>query len=80
MTLPYGSTQQSCREYLMDWLEDKLGDGDRKRLWPIAVFATPIMWDAIAEVVVAAREAEGRMHGVGHGEGGGDSMRRRRIL
>lgn len=56
MTLPYGATQQSCRAYLLDWLEDQVGTGDRKVLWPMAVYATPILWEAIGNVVVAARQ------------------------
>ncbi len=55
MTLPYGATQQSCRQYLLDWLEDRLGTGERAALWPLAVFATPLLWEAIGNVVVAAR-------------------------
>jgi DNA-directed RNA polymerase len=58
MTLPYGATQQSCRAYLLDWLEDATGNktNQRRALWPKAVYATPILWEAIGNVVVAARE------------------------
>ena len=60
MTLPYGSTQQSCRGYIMEYIQDnhtKFGISDhRSECWPLAVFATPYMWEAIGNVVIAARE------------------------
>ena len=61
MTLPYGSTRQSCREYIQEYIADNAlkfdcVDDDRKR-WRLAVYATPIMWEAIGNSVVAARIA-----------------------
>lgn len=57
MTLPYGSTQRSCRAYVREYVEDNwhvfnLPD-DHKHL--IAGYLTPILWASIGEVVVAAR-------------------------
>jgi DNA-directed RNA polymerase len=59
MTLPYGSTQQSCREYIREYVGDnheKFGFTDEgKDHWSAATYATPYMWQAIGNVVVAAR-------------------------
>jgi DNA-directed RNA polymerase len=57
MTLPYGSTQQSCRQYLFDWIQDKLGRDRDPESRALATYATPILWEAIGNVVVAARAA-----------------------
>jgi DNA-directed RNA polymerase len=57
MTLPYGSTQQSCRQYLFDWIEGENGTAAQLESRKLATYATPIMWEAIGNVVVAAREA-----------------------
>lgn len=58
MTLPYGSTRQSCTAYIFD----SLVDIDTEGLLPVGRFKysvslTPLMWDSIGEVVVAARAA-----------------------
>lgn len=58
MTLPYGSTRQSCTKYIYEEVLKKdseffgKGHGFRAACW-----LTPIMWEAIGEVVVAARVA-----------------------
>lgn len=59
MTLPYGATQQSCRQYIREYIKDNalafgVVDNDKAQ-WELAVYATPYMWQAIANVVVAAR-------------------------
>ena len=57
MTLPYGSTQQSCRQYITDYVMDhkaQLGLEDME-LWEMAKYLTPILWASIGEVVIAAR-------------------------
>lgn len=58
MTLPYGSTRQSCTSYIYDSMvdldKDKLFQTGKFRY---AVALTPLMWDSIGEVVIAAREA-----------------------
>ena len=59
MTLPYGSTQQSCKDYIYEWMLDNRSafpDDDRE-LFQFAVFLTPIVWESISEVVIAARAA-----------------------
>lgn len=62
MTLPYGSTRYSCREYTEEWLADKVKEG-AKTAWPKEVsfratqYLSDLIWDSIGEVVVAAREA-----------------------
>lgn len=59
MTLPYGATQQSARSYIFEYVIDnwdKFGL-DEKEQWTMAKYLTPILWDAIGEVVIAARAA-----------------------
>lgn len=56
MTLPYGSTQQSARKYILEWLLDQPSvpwpkDDNQK----YATYLTPYLWQAIGEVVIAAR-------------------------
>jgi DNA-directed RNA polymerase len=59
MTLPYGSTQQSCRQYFFDWVQEKQGRDLDKESRELATYATPVLWEAIGNVVVAARAAMG---------------------
>lgn len=59
MTLPYGATQSSARMYVLEyvianWHKFELDD---KHKWEFANFLTPILWESISEVVVAARSA-----------------------
>ncbi len=55
MTLPYGSTRLTCADSIQDWLKDKgLGTdalGRQKLSWAL----TPLLWESIGEVVIAAR-------------------------
>lgn len=56
MTLPYGSTRQSCTNYIFL----SVLDTDRKFFpgaFKASTWLTPIIWEAIGEVVVAARVA-----------------------
>jgi len=58
MTLPYGSTRQSCREYIFKYLlEYKPDFFNKKERFMLSVALTPILWQSIAEVVIAARSA-----------------------
>lgn len=58
MTLPYGSTRQSCREYIHKYiLEDTEDHFQKEDRFMMSVFLTPILWASISEVVVAARSA-----------------------
>lgn len=59
MTLPYGSTRFSCADFIVD---DYLKQGKatqfaREEYRPAAQYLSHFVWDAIAEVVVKAREA-----------------------
>lgn len=61
MVLPYGGTERSCLDYVMDWVKDyerKHGNQwntFRERL-DDARFLSEMLWDAINETVVAARK------------------------
>jgi len=58
MTLPYGSTQQSCREYIYKFmLEDAPDAFPPEMRFKLSLFLTPILWESIGEVVIAARRA-----------------------
>lgn len=58
MTLPYGSTQQSCRESIYKFIIDETKDYFPKdQRFKLSVMLTPILWSSINEVVVAARKA-----------------------
>jgi len=59
MTLPYGATQQSARQYILEYVQDvwEKFELDEKHQWEFAKFLTPILWEAIGEVVIAARAA-----------------------
>jgi len=63
MTLPYGSTQYSCREFLEEAVRDKLDEGkgnvfangDSDGVFKATMWLQPLVWYAIGEVVKAAR-------------------------
>lgn len=60
MTLPYGSTQNSARDYIFEWVRDNwdlFGYTDDSKQYALATYLTPFMWKAIGQIVVAAREA-----------------------
>jgi DNA-directed RNA polymerase len=61
MTLPYGSTQRSFRVFIEEAVVKKIADGQRnpfgEDLFDATLYLVPILWDAIGEVVVAARQA-----------------------
>lgn len=58
MTLPYGSTQQACTSTIFKWSHENAptffekGTGFRH-----AIYLSPILWESISEVVIAARAA-----------------------
>lgn len=60
MTLPYGSTRQSCREYIEDYIienkEQSPWDSHRE-IFDASLFLSGFLWDSIGEVVLAARAA-----------------------
>jgi DNA-directed RNA polymerase len=55
MTLPYGSTQRSCTGYIYDAIV-KTDKTAFEHAFQSAMVATPMMWQSIGEVVIAARE------------------------
>lgn len=62
MTLPYGSTRYSCREYTEEWMMDRikeLGSSPFSKavLFKASSYMSDLIWDSISEVVVAARQA-----------------------
>lgn len=56
MTLPYGSTQQSHMQYIYSFIMDEERDSFDNR-YKAATMLTPVLWDSIGSVVVAARQA-----------------------
>lgn len=58
MTLPYGSTQQACTSTTFKWLKEKATrEFPENTAFRQSVFLTPILWESIGEVVIAARAA-----------------------
>ena len=58
MTLPYGSTKHSCTSSIKDFLSSEHSEYfPSKERFEISVYLTPILWESIGEVVIAAREA-----------------------
>lgn len=58
MTLPYGSTRQTCTAALYAFLREN-GEGlfDTRDMFRMAIHLTPILWESIGDTVVAARAA-----------------------
>lgn len=59
MTLPYGSTRFSCRDFILkDYMNKEEPKEFEKREYPKAAgFLSKVVWDAIGSVVIKAREA-----------------------
>lgn len=61
MTLPYGSTRTSCREYIEDFLYEAETAADifptYRDKYLASVYLTPIVWEAMRKTLVAAMEA-----------------------
>lgn len=64
MVLPYGGTFQSCCEYTLEHLTERLEAGEggegginKGNAYAASRFLAALIWDAISETVVAAREA-----------------------
>lgn len=58
MTLPYGSTMQSCREYIYKYMVEDAPNSFRKEdRFKMSVYLAPVLWASIADVVIAARQA-----------------------
>ena len=63
MVLPYGGTLFSCRSFIQDTMQDRIEAGEEdvfgEESFKAAIFLAKIMWEAIGETVIAAREAMG---------------------
>lgn len=58
MTLPYGSTQQACTSSLFSWyLEHRVDYFPEGTNFKHCIMLSKVLWESIAEVVIAAREA-----------------------
>lgn len=57
MTLPYGSSQRAATASIYDWYREYGNNYFDKTAFRHAVYITPLLWDSIGEVVIAAREA-----------------------
>lgn len=58
MTLPYGSTERTACDSVMQWyLENGNGFFPKTEAFKHALFLTPILWTSIGDVVIAARAA-----------------------
>lgn len=65
MTMPYGSTRQTCTTSLVEHILSTSKDAFEKP-FEAALFLTPIVWDSIGEVVIAARQAMDWLRAVGY--------------
>ena len=61
MVLPYGGTLHSCREYVYAAAKEQIAEGKANPfgddLFKACMFLARVVWEAIGEVVVAARRA-----------------------
>ncbi len=58
MTLPYGSTQQSCTSSIYTWIHETCMDKfEKNTAFRHAMYLSPMLWASISEVVIAARAA-----------------------
>jgi DNA-directed RNA polymerase len=58
MTLPYGSTTTACTSSIFQWVhENAMTFFPRNTNFRHAIYLSPILWDSISEVVIAARTA-----------------------
>lgn len=58
MTLPYGSTTQSCTDSIYSWAYETDKDFFEKNTgFRHALYLSPVLWSSIGEVVIAARAA-----------------------
>lgn len=58
MTLPYGSTLQTCTQSVHAWyIELKVEHFPKNTAFKHSVFMAQVLWESIGEVVIAARQA-----------------------
>ncbi len=69
MVVPYGGTRYSCRQYIEEAMQDKiLGNHPNpfgEQVYEASLYLSVHLWDAIGEVVVAAREAMDWLRDIG---------------
>lgn len=60
MVVPYSATKWSCRDYIQEWYDAKIAAGAKRPFrdsMPPMNYLNNVIWQAISEVVVKAREA-----------------------
>jgi len=57
MTLPYGATQYSARQYIKDYIDERGDHPFGEDAFGAAIYLSKHIWSSIGEVVVAARSA-----------------------
>ena len=64
MVVPYGGTRHSCKDYIIAYVKETLAGqpgpfGDEKETFKACLFLSEVVWEAIGETVIAARDAMG---------------------
>lgn len=76
MTRSYGSTQFSCREYIYDYIIDRVAKGDEapwgEEHFAASVHLTSFLWEAMDEVIIAAKEVMDWIQGIARLYGNAD--------
>ena len=69
MVVPYGGTRYSCREYVEDAMQEKILGGHKnpfgEETYEASMYLSAHVWEAISEVVVAARQAMDWLRNIG---------------
>ena len=70
MVVPYGGTRYSCREYIEDAMQERILQPHVKNpfgdnVYEGSLYLAKHVWDAIGEVVIAAREAMSWLQDIG---------------
>ncbi len=69
MVVPYGGTRYSCREYVEEAMHDRILAGAHnpfnEQIYEASLYLSHHVWEAIGEVVVAARDAMAWLRDIG---------------
>lgn len=69
MVVPYGGTRYSCREYVEESMHDRILAGAHnpfnEQVYEASLYLSQHVWEAIGEVVIAAREAMAWLRDIG---------------
>ena len=69
MVVPYGGTRYSCRAYVEEAMHERILGGQKnpfgEEIYEASLYLSMHVWDAIGEVVIAAREAMGWLRDIG---------------